>query len=160
MVSVDTAVSSPYLLDVQYRQVPGLGALTSGLFYEGRVADAESLFPMETRQFAIVVWTNRASRYDEAYPSEIEALLAVQLWNVLQWDAASSGTHKIMSFYKSQQRMFADRLPDRHHSVTVDPLIECQLPDSTDHANALVLAREVVQSLLLVKSYEHLLCKL
>ena len=154
------AVSSRYLLDRQLGQMPGLGALTSGLLYEGIVSDAECLLAIDTTPFAVVVWDNVAPTAVESYFSETEPLIRMNLWKALRCQAASSGASNIMSFYKSQQRMFADRLPDRHHSVTVDPLIECQLPDSTDHANALVLAREVVQSLLLVKSYEHLLCKL
>ena len=54
------AVSSRYLLDQRFRQMPGLGALTSGLLYEGIVSDAECSLAIDTTPFAVVVWDNVA----------------------------------------------------------------------------------------------------
>ena len=120
------AVASPYFLDRQHRQRPGLSALTSALFYEGRVFDAERVLVADAedanaqRQFAVVVWSNWIAPDVEAYPSETEALLAASLWRALGWNEACGDEYKIMSFYRSQQKSIAQLLSRKQDSVSVD----------------------------------------
>ena len=120
-----TGVLPSYLLNQQFRQVTGLGTLTSGLFYEGKIEDSEEVLKkfVDTRQFAVVVWHNDSSPHNDAepYPAEIEADLAAQLYRALAWKTTSEHVYKIMSFYKKQQKCIAAKLgSDKSESILID----------------------------------------
>ena len=90
------------LLEVQHRQSACLGALTSHLFYEGKVRSSEDrIKEAPPRELLVVRWRADAQVPAEPYPARPEAHLVAALERALNADQRRA-ERRVLSFYRAQ----------------------------------------------------------
>ena len=110
-------VSTPQkLLCEQYRQVQGLSAFPSEMFYEGRVKNANTVSKPYQPNILLVTWTHDGSQPD-GFPADFEAALAAVLFTRLQFDAKEDS---IITFYGAQRKAISSALRDNRVCRIVD----------------------------------------
>ena len=111
------AVSIPQkLLCEQYRQVQGLSAFSSEMFYEGRVKNANTVLKPYQPNILLVTWTHDGSQPD-GFPAPFEAALAAELFRSLQFDPKEDS---IITFYGAQRKAISSALRDNRVCRIVD----------------------------------------
>ena len=97
----------PLLLRVQYRQICGLSALPSCMFYAGLVRNADIVKQPSQATLLLVTWKRDPSAA-VGFPAHFEASLAAQLFRKLAFVPESDA---ILTFYKDQRDLIVRELP-------------------------------------------------
>ena len=98
---------APLLLREQYRQICGLSALPSCMFYAGLVRNADIVKQPSQATLLLVTW-KRDSSAAVGFPAHFKASLAAQLYRKL---AFVPDTDAILTFYKDQRDLIVRELP-------------------------------------------------